>query len=748
MKYPHSLFIFFVLVFSFQSTSYAQMRKVNGLIIDAQSKLPLYGATIVWGNQQGAVADSLGKFQIKIHQNVQQIQAAYLGYFSKTFYLSGKNDTTIVLELKPSFSYLSQIVITAERAPIRPEQATAKIEVLSAKLIDQVNANTASDLLDRVAGVSVQNGQVSIRGGSAFANGVGSRVMLLLDGMPLLSPDLGDIRWNFVPIEAIEQVEVIKGAGSALYGSQAINGIINIKTLQASDKPSTQVRTWAGIYSNPRSPHIRQNALQPPWQAGTSFFHAQKINQVALRAHGLFLEDKGYRVGEYNRRLRLGLSANYVFEQVEGLSAGLILLGQIDSAGIFYVWQNDTLAYNPYPGTAGEEFFRYYMADAFVKLERANWKHLWQHRILEAGNLTNFSEYQTQYKPQIAWAQQTTFSAGAVLQHYLIRSPNLQSTHSAVYLQTDQDFGKLRYAAGFRLEQYTLAKSVHSINPDIERKTISPVFRFGINYNPYPNHIFWVNWGQGFRNPSLVERFAQTEGSGLVIAPSPFLLPEKAYTTEIGYRYLLKNKNFKINAEIAAFLMQYQEMIEFQLQGVVLNNELRPGFNAQNTGAAQITGLEPELQFTYQKQKQTLQLAIAYTYMNPIAENDILNARPQAPRVLFYRSRHLFRADLNYQFSHFVLALNSRFNSNIINYDVILDRISGLGPNDPRLGIETFLQNNPHGLWLHDASIGYKTNNGLQFQFVCRNLTNTAAMILPGNMANTRTLILRLGLNL
>jgi len=68
------------------------------------------------------------------------------------------------------------------------------------------------------------------QGGSGYSYGAGSRVLVLVDDLPLLSPDAGDVKWDYLPVENISQVEIIKGASSVLYGSSALNGIINVRT--------------------------------------------------------------------------------------------------------------------------------------------------------------------------------------------------------------------------------------------------------------------------------------------------------------------------------------------------------------------------------------------------------------------------------------------------------------------------------------------------------------------------------------
>lgn len=107
------------------------------------------------------------------------------------------------------------------------------------------------------AGVDINDKQPSIRGGNGWTYGVGSRSLVLIDGMSALTSGTGIINWNIVPLENIEQVEVMKGASSVLYGSSALNGVINIRTKRPSLTPVTTLRTYLGIYGDPDNEEYR-----------------------------------------------------------------------------------------------------------------------------------------------------------------------------------------------------------------------------------------------------------------------------------------------------------------------------------------------------------------------------------------------------------------------------------------------------------------------------------------------------------
>jgi iron complex outermembrane receptor protein len=78
-----------------------------------------------------------------------------------------------------------------------------------------------------------------------------TRVLMLIDGVPVLPGDSGESEMGSGARHSVERVEIIKGAGSALYGSSALGGVVNIITKSAGDRPLTHLRFSAGLYDKP-----------------------------------------------------------------------------------------------------------------------------------------------------------------------------------------------------------------------------------------------------------------------------------------------------------------------------------------------------------------------------------------------------------------------------------------------------------------------------------------------------------------
>ena len=113
--------------------------------------------------------------------------------------------------LQPEVQELQNMVVSASRRLQKIEEVPISMELIKPELIDNKGLANLEQVVDLSPGVYAIDGQVSIRGGGGYAYGVGSRVLVLTNGIPLISPDLGDVKWNSIALESIAQVEITKG---------------------------------------------------------------------------------------------------------------------------------------------------------------------------------------------------------------------------------------------------------------------------------------------------------------------------------------------------------------------------------------------------------------------------------------------------------------------------------------------------------------------------------------------------------
>ncbi|GAB6039464.1 TonB-dependent receptor plug domain-containing protein [Endothiovibrio diazotrophicus] len=146
---------------------------------------------------------------------------------------------------------LGTVVVTATRTEREVADVPASVSVITAEEIARSNARSADELLQELAGVDVRHGIGPLSVGTSnkvILRGMGglteARALLLIDGVPVNEVYNGGVEWNLIPVEDIRRIEVVRGASSALYGSNAMGGVINILTKRPTAE--RQVRAVVG----------------------------------------------------------------------------------------------------------------------------------------------------------------------------------------------------------------------------------------------------------------------------------------------------------------------------------------------------------------------------------------------------------------------------------------------------------------------------------------------------------------------
>ncbi len=159
-------------------------------------------------------------------------------------YAASQNKDTIDL-FDYSFEELLNIkVVSSAKIPERILETSTSIQVITKEEIQFLNFNTLQEVLEYATGMSTVNGEANffatttIRGNTLV--NYNTNTLLLIDGIPILNAYHGSFDFQVIPLSAIEKIEIVKGSNSVLYGSNAINGLINIiskKKDYLDDKP-------------------------------------------------------------------------------------------------------------------------------------------------------------------------------------------------------------------------------------------------------------------------------------------------------------------------------------------------------------------------------------------------------------------------------------------------------------------------------------------------------------------------------
>ena len=226
---------------------------LSGEVIDDSTDDTVIGANVVLLNDKGvgASSDIEGKYAFTLPEGEHTVVCSFTGMQSDTVKVNIRagektiQDFTIDMHVEQ----LGTVVVSAGKFEQKLEELTVTMNVIKPDLIDNRNSTNITAALEQTPGLTILDEEPQIRSGSGFSFGVGSRVAILVDDLPILNGDIGKAEWSFIPTENVEQIEVIKGASSVLYGSSALSGAINVRTAYPKDKPQTKVNIYTGFRS-------------------------------------------------------------------------------------------------------------------------------------------------------------------------------------------------------------------------------------------------------------------------------------------------------------------------------------------------------------------------------------------------------------------------------------------------------------------------------------------------------------------
>ena len=655
---------------------------IRGRVIGAgdQGREPLVGATVlVQGTVRGTTTNARGEFRIsELPEGTFTLIASMVGYLRQTktdVVLEEGKETVVEFQLTPSPVQLEQVVVTAGRRPQSLEEVPVSISILDAAQIAERNSVTIDEALRYVSGVNMTGFQVNIRGSSGYSRGAGSRVLMLLDGIPFITGDTGELNFESIPVAQVDRIEVVKGASSALYGSNALGGVINIITKELPEIPETDVRMYAGAYNRPS--HDRWAWTESPrWYNGQSVSHAFKSGDLGVGLYFSRHMDEGYRENDYRRRYNLYVKAREEFSPTKSLTVNFGLMDQY--GGQFLYWRNLDSALRPplLQDKDNVRSTRYYLtgsyntvvSDGVLFTVKGMWYHnLWGfeaiHGIGRAESQAD--DFRLEALSTIVLNDVHTLTAGAAANMDVV-SGDMFDAHTiggaALYAQDDmrlsRQFG-LTVGARFDYESVGLTTPGGQLNPKI-----------ALSYTPVDGTVLRASFGRGFRVPSVAEAFIQATVSNLTTVPNKDLRPERSLSYEIG----LSQRLWGIGTlDIAGFRSDYDDLIEAGL--IVSGQDVQ--IQWQNVTEARVTGFETGLNLGFFG--GDLQYSIGYTYVYP---EDLTQGT-----ILKYRPRHVFATNLLGRLGPLFAGADFRFISRVEEIDDELVQVGIIPDGDERVQI-------------------------------------------------------------
>ncbi len=729
----------------------AQKATIKGVVREADTRIPFQDASVTeLGTNNKVLTDVYGVYSIQVEAGQVSLIFNYTGYKTDTvkYIVTAGQIKSDNVALKSTDNELSTVVVSAGKSGKRIQKESVTIEVFKPRVIENNNITNVRDVINKVPGVTTLDGSVSIRGGSGYAYGSGSRVQMVIDDMPLITPDRGEIKWEFVPLENVAQVEVLKGASSVQYGSSALNGVIQVTTANPTDSPEVRFSTYLEIFDKPKVNSYmwwRGDSLsfmEKPHNVGATFNYRQQYKDLQFQFGANVQESQSHLRNEYDNRARLSTKLRYLPHRFKNqLILGLSGYVMWRKNAFQFYWKDQAHAYEGADGVTIRENYLYAAIDPSISYRDKHnnqyrlltrWFHQYSNNDPQGRPKTHFFSADFQYRHD--FGRIARILAGVTNLYFTVEDNTLglhKGNQGGGYLQGELFWKGLTLSLGGRLEYFQLNGVT---------KMSQPVGRLGINYQFKKYNYLRFGVGMAYRYGSIAERFVLYDLGYIHILPNPTVKPESGVTVELGYkRSFTLGKNWRGYADASIFYNEYKDMIEFVFDSVdlQLGQPLQAFFRSKNITQARIMGWEFSLVGEGHLGKYVdMSIQGGYTYFygldlsSPYAKSDAgfflkntftnfvkTDSMDRLP-MLKYRNRHQFKFDVDILFfKHLRIGSSVNYYSYMDN----IDKVFSFAVND----LKTFRQSRlGKGDWVWDMRFGYDINRKVSVNFLVKNIMN------------------------
>lgn len=247
----------------------AQVHEIPGQTVNAKNGAPVAGVNISIANSdEGTASDVEGLFTLSTKQNFPfSIKISHIGYDPMT--ITVKNDSFLLVELKAAIISGQEIDVVGARRKVEIDVASA-VDRIDIEVIELQGARDIGSALRRVSSLQLNYANsgkqtVSIRGSNA------TDVAVFLDGVRINDSNTGVADLSFLDLNSIDQIQVVKGGGSALFGSDAIGGVVNVESKKAKNNSGYVTEGFGQTYSDDLDQSFGATGVYGPVGVGGRF---------------------------------------------------------------------------------------------------------------------------------------------------------------------------------------------------------------------------------------------------------------------------------------------------------------------------------------------------------------------------------------------------------------------------------------------------------------------------------------------
>lgn len=644
-----------------------------GKIIDKESKTPLQNVSIqILTTRLGGVSQADGSFIIKnIPDGKYDIEIRLLGYNIFKEIIDFKDTKTINLEVKLSKSIvdIDEIVVTATRVEQSAHKIPNKIHTIKTDRIESMPVNAIDETFRLVSGVNVDRpfgifsakSVVSMRGLSGNEQG---RTLVMIDGIPVNKSDGGTVNFHLMNTNDVERIEVLKGPASALYGGNAMGGVINIISAKPLKPIESEINLGYGTF-NTLLGGINLKGISKPntiryyWRLGGRY--AQSDGYITEPKH-LRTEytEKSY-LNEINIQATLGLLIkekhtieikSQLFDDERG--AGEQVIEKLGSYS-----EHDTYHYH----------FNYFANFKRIKLRynlyflQENYRKLNEYMKSDEYTLYDVDSRRRDIgtmlyittligKHEITSGIDARQGSVVAADVYYSSSDKIKNQGfmnlGALYVQDAFDaFKKVRIIGGLRFDYAQFYDGAFTVeNPSAkveymkyyedaniaEHEWNSLTGKIAAQYLFNDRMKIYVSYGQGFRAPILDDMCRSGKTRGGFQAANPNLKPERLDNIELGFDFAKNNKFF---IKPALYYSLGHDFMYFVSNGDTVDMGYPAAvLHSENVSEVEIYGAEIDFELILQK-NITINANYAYSH------SKILEYKPSTPQMSNISGKYL-----------------------------------------------------------------------------------------------------------
>lgn len=697
---------------------------LRGTVRDARGT-PIRGAIVGVPNTTLLTqTDPNGRYRLApLPRGSVRVRVAAIGYVSvsTSLTIAPTDSTTADFALDPSPLELTPLdVVSTKVARFGDRPATSVVQIPERDL-DRRAVNTVDEAIDKAGGIQFVNGQINIRGSTGYVQGLNSRVLLLVDGVPMNQGDRGGINWDLLPVDQVDRVDILKGAGSSLYGSAALGGVVNLTTRDIPDGVHARVRLTAGAYGDPPNAVWRfrdRTGLQGGADIAASYGTASfggRLAGGARHSDGYREQDErdhwqlaGKSRWQPSPRMRVDVTGAWAVDHYD-VPLSWCRQGQCDDRGqAFQPFKVSTAALGAWTdsrkGYVAAQA-RTIVSERFAWQARGSWfrTHFFDQRP-DTSEFSVANRFGAELRAEAHPDSTRTVLVGGEATVSDVASDifgNHSQSEFAAYGESNQAVGAARVTAGARID--FLAVDGGSLSAFISPRLGATVATDG------SDGLLRGSIGRGFRAPTVAERFVHTVFEDLDVVPNPNLRPETAWSFELGYTSAPLLRMLRVDA--ALFWTEARELIEPRL----IADTTGPKIQLQNVTRARIAGLDASILAVPVANRLTATLS--YTYLN--TRRQVAGDTTSGP--LAFRPRHLLTLGADYSLGAIGVGADFRYASRV-----------------ERIELEGFVDARRVAVKVLDLRAGWQ-RGPIEMRLLAANVLNYIYNLVPQTLAPVRT---------